>query len=97
MIFICFSIIILALQSSLGKILPCNQTHNQNQVCSKSQNYVTEISPEPFPSHIKLKLKFYEIISVDESKQTVTLSIRPYVEWIDRRLDVNRTKDYIEK
>ena len=93
----CFCIIILALQSSIGKILPCNQSHNQNQVCSKSQNYVTEISPEPFPTQIKLKLKFYEIIGVDESKQTVTLSIRPYVEWIDPRLDVNRTKDYIEK
>ena len=97
MIFTCLYFIILAIQSSFGKLLPCNETHNQNQVCTKSQNYVTEISPEPFPTQIKLKLKFYEIIGVDESKQTVTLSIRPYVEWIDQRLDVNRTKDYIEK
>ena len=56
-----------------------------------------EISPNPLPTKIILKLKFFEVVSVDETKCTVTLSFKTMVDWQDHRLDVNRSSDSIQK
>jgi hypothetical protein len=76
---------------SLGKLLPCSKI--TQKVCTKSQDYVGEISPDPLPTPINITLKFYEIKGVDETEQTVTLSMKTMMEWQDYRLDVNRSKD----
>ena len=83
------------IQTSFGKLLPCSEI--MLKVCTKSRDYVGEISPDPLPTPINLTLKFYEIKGVDETHQTVTLSMRIYVEWHDHRLDVNRSKDETQK
>ena len=67
------------------------------KVCTKEPNYVPEISPNPLPTKIILKLKFFEVVSVDETKHTVTLSFKTMVDWQDHRLDVNRSSDSIQK
>ena len=46
---------------------------------------------------MNVTLKFFEVIGVDEIAQTVTLSINANLYWNDYRLDVNRSKDYIER
>ena len=38
-----------------------------------------------------------EILNVDETQEIVSLSIKALLEWQDKRLDVNRSKTYIEK
>ena len=80
---------------SLGKLLSCSNI--SQKVCTKSQEYVGEISPDPLPTSINLTLKFYEIKGVDETQQTVTLSMKVIVEWHDYRLDVNRSIDDTQK
>ena len=67
------------------------------KVCTAEPNYVPEISPNPLPTKIVLKLKFFEVVSVDETKHTVTLSFKTMVDWQDHRLDVNRSSDSIQK
>ena len=67
------------------------------KVCTEEPNYVPEISPNPLPTKIILKLKFFEVVSVDETKHTVTLSFKTMVDWQDHRLDVNRSSDSIQK
>ena len=42
-------------------------------------------------------LRIYDVIGVDEEEQTITLSLKAIVEWQDNRLDVNRSKEYIER
>ena len=46
---------------------------------------------------VNITLKFYEVLNVDEAKQTVTLSMHASLVWEDDRLDVNRSQEYIEK
>ena len=46
---------------------------------------------------INLSLKIYEVIAIDENQQTVSLSVKAMADWQDYRLDVNRSKDYIER
>ena len=87
--------IMLMVQISDGKLLPCSKI--TQKVCTKSEDYVGEISPDPLPTPINLTLKFFEITGVDETKQTVTLSMKTIVEWQDHRLDVNRSKDNTQK
>ena len=82
-------------KTSFGKLLTCPEI--TQKVCTKSQKYVGEISPDPLPTSINLTLKFYEIKDVDEIQQTVTLSMKVIVEWQDYRLDVNRSKDDTQK
>ena len=77
------------------KLVPCAAI--SLKVCTKEPDYVTEISPNPLPTKIILKLKFFEVVSVDETKHTVTLSFKTMVDWQDYRLDVNRSSDSIQK
>ena len=77
------------------KLVPCADI--SLKVCTKEPDYVTEISPNPLPTKIILKLKFFEVVSVDETKNTVTLSFKTMVDWQDHRLDVNRSSDSIQK
>ena len=67
------------------------------KVCTEEPDYVAEISPNPLPTKIILKLKFFEVVSVDETKHTVTLSFKTMVDWQDHRLDVNRSSDSLQK
>ena len=77
------------------KLVPCAAI--SLKVCTKEPDYVTEISPNPLPTKIILKLKFFEVVSVDETKHTVTLSFKSIVDWQDHRLDVNRSSDSTQK
>ena len=85
----------ITLKFCVGKLLPCSEV--MQEVCTTAENYVSKNIPEPFPAKIDLKLKLYEIIEVDETQQTVTLSMKAMIEWHDGRLDVNRSKDYIDR
>ena len=85
----------ITLKFCVGKLLPCSEV--MQEVCTTAENYVSKNIPEPFPTKIDLKLKLYEIIEVDETQQTVTLSMKAMIEWHDGRLDVNRSKDYIDR
>ena len=85
----------ITLKFCVGKLLPCSEV--MQEVCTTADNYVSKNIPEPFPAKIDLKLKLYEIIEVDETQQTVTLSMKAMIEWHDGRLDVNRSKDYIDR
>ena len=80
---------------STGKLLPCAET--MQEVCFQGQNYISTNSPEPFPTMINLRLKVFEVMGVDEGQQTMSLSMMAVVDWQDFRLDVNRSKDYIER
>ena len=79
----------------IGILLPC--TERMQEVCTNTNNYITTTNPDPFPTKINMTLKFYEVLDVDEDKQTITLSMKAFLEWQDYRLDVNRSKEYIEK
>ena len=83
------------LQLCSGQLLPCNAI--MQKVCSINQTYATTISPDPLPTKINLSLKIYEVIAIDEDQQTVSLSVKAMADWQDHRLDVNRSKDYIER
>ena len=80
---------------SFGELLHCSKV--MQEVCSKTDDYVSSISPDPLPTKVNVTLKFFEVIGVDEIAQTVTLSINANLYWNDYRLDVNRSKDYIER
>ena len=82
-------------QAYAKKLLQCAVV--MQKVCSKSFDYVEEISPDPLPTKIVMKLKIFDIVNVDESKHTITLSMKVIVDWNDYRLNVNRSIDYIEK
>ena len=77
------------------KLVPCADI--SLKVCTKEPNYITEISPNPLPTNITTKIKFFEVVSVDETKHTVTLSFKSIVDWQDHRLDVNRSSDSEQK
>ena len=77
------------------QILPC--TEIIQQVCSKTQGYVAETVPEPWPNKINLTLKILDVLGIDEAEQTIKLSIYAFVHWHDMRLDLNRSMDFIER
>ena len=82
-------------QICAGKLLPCAEI--MHKVCFKSREYFLENNPEPFATKIDLTLKIFDVGEVDEIKQSVTLSMMTNVQWQDFRLDVNKSKDDIEK
>ena len=84
-----------SVQRSCGQLLPCNAI--LQKVCSTNQTYATTISPDPLPTKINLCLKIYEVIAIDDDQQTVSLSVKAMADWQDYRLDVNRSKDYVER
>ena len=77
------------------KLLPC--TEILQKVCSKTQGYVAETVPEPWPNNINLTLKILDVIGIDEAQQTIKLGIYAFVLWQDGRLDLNRSMDFIER
>ena len=66
------------------------------ELCTQ-QDYIPTINPDPIPVEVNTTLIIQEVIDVDETQEVVTLSIRAMLEWQDHRLDVNRSKAYIEK
>ena len=94
-LFLSLMIVQIWVQNCTGNLLPC--TKISQKVCSKTEDYVSVISPDPLPTNINLTLKIFEVMGVDEAEQTMTLSMMAIVEWQDYRLDVNRSKDYIER
>ena len=82
----------LLVQNSEQKLPLCELV--TKKVCIKNPDYVVEHEPTPLPNKIDTKIKFFEVIDVDETKHTVTLSMKIIVDWIDQRLDVNRSIDY---
>lgn len=82
----------LLVQNSEQKLPLCEFV--TNKVCTKNPDYVAELEPKPLPNKIDVKIKFFEVIDVDETKHTVTLSMKFKVDWIDQRIDVNRSIDY---
>ena len=85
-------IILFSIHVCLSRLLSCKETINA--VCSKNETYVSTNFPPPFPTNIKISLKFYDIIGVNEADQTVTVVI---FKWQDHRLDVNRSQEDINK
>ena len=77
------------------KLVPCADI--SLKVCTKEPDYITEISPNPLPTNITMKIKIFEVVTVDETKHTVTLSFKTMVDWQDYRLNVNRSSDSIQK
>ena len=61
------------------------------------QDYIPTINPDPILVKVNTTLIIQEVLEVDETQEIVTLSIRALIEWQDHRLDVNRSKAYIEK
>ena len=82
----------LLVQNSEQKLPLCEDV--TKKVCIKNPDYVAEHEPIPLPNKIDTKIKFFEVIDVDETKHTVTLSMKIIVDWIDQRLDVNRSIDF---
>ena len=72
-------------------LLPCSEV--MQELCAV-QDY---INPDPIPAEVNITLIIQEVLVVDETQEIVTLSIKSLLEWQDYRLDVNRSKDYIEK
>ena len=66
-------------------------------VCTKNDEYNSVNNPEPLPNKIDISLRFYDVLSVDEAEQTITLSMKAVIAWNDNRLDVNRSKEYVER
>ena len=83
------------MQICFGKLSPCGKI--MQKVCYITEDYKDEINPEPLPSKINITLKMFEVTDVNEKHQTLTMSMRAIVEWQDHRLDVNRSKDYIDR
>ena len=75
-------------------LLPCSKV--VQELCTQ-QDYIPTINPDPIPVEVNTTLIIQEVIDVDETQEVVTLSIRAMLEWQDHRLDVNRSKAYIEK
>ena len=85
-------VISLLVQNSEQKLPLCEVV--TKKVCIKNPDYVAELEPIPLPNKIDTKIKFFEVIDVDETKHTVTLSMKIIVDWIDQRFDVNRSIDH---
>ena len=84
---------------SNAKILTCKESV-ESDVCFNMESikdYVASKNPTPLPTEIHSSIKIRNIIDVDEIQQTLTLSLKAHLEWTDRRLDVKRSKDDIEK
>ena len=75
-------------------LLPCSEV--MQELCAV-QDYIPTINPDPIPAEVNITLIIQEILNVDETQEIVTLSIKALLEWQDLRLDVNRSKAYIEK
>ena len=90
-----FTLILILIQMCAGKLFQCSEI--MQTICAKSANYTALNNPQPFPTIVNITLKFYEVLNVDEAKQTVTLSMHASLVWKDHRLDVNRSQEYIEK
>ena len=75
-------------------LLPCNKVIQE--LCAL-QDYIPTINPDPIPAEVNITLIIQEILNVDETQEIVSLSIKALLEWQDPRLDVNRSKAYIEK
>ena len=75
-------------------LLPCNKVIQE--LCAL-QDYIPTINPDPIPAEVNITLIIQEILNVDETQEIVSLSIKALLEWQDHRLDVNRSKAYIEK
>ena len=90
-----FTVILIFIETSVGKLFQCSEI--MHTICAKSPNYTALNNPKPFPTMVNITLKFYEILNVDESKQTMTLSMQALLEWKDHRLHINRSQEYIEK
>ena len=94
-IFIKVLMISFSIHICLSNLVPCNTS--VNVVCSKTEKYVSANIPEPMPVNIKILLKFYDIIEVNEADQTITLNLKAVFKWQDRRIDVNRSQEHIDK
>ena len=75
-------------------LLPCSEV--MQELCVV-QEYIPTINPDPIPAEVNITLMIQEVLAVDETQEIVTLSIKALLEWQDYRLDVNRSKAYIEK
>ena len=75
-------------------LLPCSEVIQE--LCTV-QDYIPTINPDPIPAEVNITLIIQEILNVDETQEIVSLSIKTLLEWQDKRLDVNRSKTYIEK
>ena len=75
-------------------LLPCSEV--MQELCAV-QDYIPTINPDPIPAEVNITLIIQEVLEVDETQEIVTLSIKALLEWQDLRLDVNRSKAYIEK
>ena len=84
-----------SINTCLSSLLPCNTS--VNIVCSKTEKYVSAKTPEPMPVNIKILLKFYDIIEVNEADQTITVNLKAVFKWQDQRIDVNRSQEHIDK
>ena len=49
------------------------------------------------PTKVDIMLNVFDIIDVDEAKQSVTLMLKIVLQWQDFRLDVNRSKAHEER
>ena len=94
-IFIKVLMISFSIHICLSNLLPCNTS--VNVVCSKTEKYVSADTPEPMPVNIKILLKFYDIIEVNEADQTITVNLKAVFKWQDVRIDVNRSQEHIDK
>ena len=94
-IFIKVLMISFTIHICLSNLLPCNTS--VNVVCSKTEKYVSANVPEPMPVNIKILLKFYDIIEVNEADQTITVTLKSVFEWQDFRLDINQSQEHIDK
>ena len=94
-IFIKVLMISFSIHICLSNLLPCNTS--VNVVCSKTEKYVSANTPEPMPVNIKILLKFYDIIEVNEADQTITVTLKSVFEWQDFRLDINQSQEHINK
>ena len=75
-------------------LLPCSEVIQE--LCAV-QDYIPTFNPDPIPAEVNITLIIQEILNVDETQEIVSLSIKTLLEWQDKRLDVNRSKTYIEK
>ena len=75
-------------------LLPCSEV--MREICAV-QDYISTINPDPIPTEVNITLIIQEILNVDETQEIVSLSMKALLEWQDKRLDVNRSKTYIEK
>ena len=75
-------------------LLPCSEV--MQELCAV-QDYISTINPDPIPTEVNITLIIQQVLNVDETQESVSLSMKALLEWQDKRLDVNRSKTYIEK